>query len=249
MKIPTLLYHHINDSFENNITITAQAFRGQMALLQTLDYRVISVEQAIKCLCGSISLPRKSVLITFDDGYEDFYTAAFPILQSFNYPATVFSIIEATGHWNEWNRRAPYVANHLSWPQIIELSRHNISFGCHTLSHHSLVRFDEARIRRELGLAQLILAEKLGRPITALSYPYGDFDRRTQAIAAELFELAFSVDCGTWDWRTGRFAIRRIKIGPATTLSHLQTVLQQFENDTLPASSPGTPPLIPDIKT
>jgi len=244
--IPTLLYHHINESFVNNITITPRQFEEQLDYLRANSYNVVSLDTALAWLQTGQAVPQKSVLITFDDGYEDFYTAAFPLLQTFNYPATVFPVIEATGHWNEWNRRAPYIARHLSWPQIEELSRHNITFGCHTLSHHSLVRFDEPQIHHQLKAAQTTLSQKIGQPVTALSYPYGDHNPLTRRIAAEIFQIAFSVDSGGWDWNTHRFAIRRLKIGPDTTLAQIESMLNRAVHEdgiNYPVSR------LPDVKT
>jgi peptidoglycan/xylan/chitin deacetylase (PgdA/CDA1 family) len=191
----------------------------------------------------------KDILITFDDGYQDFYTLAFPILQEFGYAATVFPIIEAVGHWNEWNRRAPYIAYHLSWSQIDELAKANVVFGCHTLSHHSLVRFEELRLREELGTAQNLLAQRIGQPVEVLSYPYGDYNDLVKRITAELFRAAFAVDRGEWDGRADRFAIRRLKIGPAMSLEHFQARLNSFEADYHTPQAHKTEPETPEIKT
>ena len=245
----TLLYHHINDEFVNNITITAGSFRRQMDFLQTNGYRVISLDTALTSLQKRQPAPEKGVLLTFDDGYEDFYTVAFPILQEFGYPATVFPVIEAVGHWNEWNRRAPYIGYHLSWSQIEDLSRHGVTFGCHTLNHHALVRFGEQRQRHELEAAQAQLSQRIGRPVEALSYPYGAHNRLTRQIAAELFKVAFAVDDGQWDWQVDRYAIRRLKIGPATILPQLQLLLDSPASGPIVPNTGSTSEGIPDIKT
>lgn len=244
MKIPALLYHHVSDAFTNNITITPQEFGRHMRWLAENNYRALALDEALGCLRHGQPPPPRSLLITFDDGYEDVYTTAFPILRQFNLPATVYPIVGAVGHWNEWNHRAPYIANHLSWPQIDELQRHGLSFGCHTLTHHSLVRFDPARVRTELQSAQAILADKLGRAVTTLSYPYGDHNAPVRAIAAEFFELAFAVDDGGWDWLANPLAVRRITVRPGTTPDQLQHLLASPEQ-----SQPQLNPDFLDIKT
>jgi peptidoglycan/xylan/chitin deacetylase (PgdA/CDA1 family) len=188
-------------------------------------------------------------LLTFDDGYQDFYTAAFPILQEFGYTAAVFPIIEAVGSWNEWNRRAPYIAYHLSWSQIDELLRAGVAFGCHTLAHHSLVRFEEPRLREELGTAQNLLAQRMGQPVEVLSYPYGDYNDLVKRVTAELFRAAFAVDRGEWNGRVDRFAIRRLKIGPTLSLEHLQTRLNSFETELNLTQADETTFEVPEIKT
>lgn len=247
MKIPTLLYHHVSDAFVNNITMTPYHFREQLQFLHENGYRGISLDVALDCLRRRHPPPPRRLLITFDDGYEDVYTTAFPILQQFDFSAVVYPIVEAVGHWNEWNRRAPYVANHLTWDQIDELSRHGFGFGCHTLAHHSLLRFGAKRVRHELQTAQAILADRLGQPITTLSYPYGDHNAQTQAIAAEFFELAFAVDTGEWNWQANPFAIRRLKIEPQTSPEQLAAMLRTFEEAGPPVPAAQTD--VPDIKT
>jgi peptidoglycan/xylan/chitin deacetylase (PgdA/CDA1 family) len=240
----TLLYHHVNDDFANNITISTANFRQQMQFLRDSNYRVISLDTALQI--SRTADNGNFILLTFDDGYEDFYINAFPILQEFGFSAAVFPIVETIGHWNEWNRRAPYIARHLSWPQIIELSRANIGFGCHTFSHHSLVRFNGQRQYREMAMAKDQLEARLGQAITSISYPYGDYDDATKQRAAELFEVGFTVDHGYWRWRIDPFAIRRLKIGPTTTLPQLSETLVSIANtaDVLPPLS-----VVPDIKT
>ncbi len=219
-----------------------------MNLLRAGGYRVISLAKALQSFeAGPVA--SKDILLTFDDGYQDFYTVAFPILQEFGYSATVFPIVDAVGHWNEWNRRAPYIAYHLSWSQIEELVRAGIAFGCHTLSHHSLVRFEELRLHEELEVAQNLLAQRIGQPVEALSYPYGDYNGLVKRIAAELFRVAFAVDRGEWDGRMDRFAIRRLKIGPTLSLDHLQTRLDSFEEDLKVPRANTTALEVPEIKT
>jgi peptidoglycan/xylan/chitin deacetylase (PgdA/CDA1 family) len=242
--IITLLYHHVNDDFTNNITISTANFRQQMQFLRDSTCRVISLDTAL-----TTSKPPDDglfILLTFDDGYEDFYTNAFPILQEFGFAAVVFPIVEAIGHWNEWNRRAPYMARHLSWQQIIELSRANIYFGCHTLSHHSLVRFNGRRQYREMARAKHQLEDRLGQAIRSISYPYGDYNDATKQLAAELFEVGFTVDHGYWRWGIDPFAIRRLKVGPTTTPTHLSETLESITHtaDVLPPLS-----MAPDVKT
>jgi len=271
--IITLLYHHINDDFVNNITISTANFRRQMQFLADNNYRVIPLDTALKISqtsspkLGDHPLERtfpshnlrnaeaersqtpgsgNFILLTFDDGYEDFYTNAFPVLQEFDFPALVFPVVETIGRWNEWNRRAPYIARHLSWQRIIELSRCNIRFGCHTFGHHSLVRFNASRQRREMATAKHQLEERLGAAIKAISYPYGDYNDDTKQIAAELFDVGFTVDNGYWRWHNDPFAIRRLKIAPATTPNQLSQTLISIvgAEDVLPSLS-----VVPDIKT
>lgn len=249
IRISTLLYHHINTRFANNITLTPSEFRLQLEFLRRNDYRVISLATALEYLHRGQAVPARSVLLTFDDGYEDFYTTAFPILQEFGYTATVFPIVGVMGQWNEWNRRAPYIAYHLSWSQINELAQQGISFGCHTMAHHSLVRFEEKRVRYELETARDVLAQRIGQPVETLSYPYGDYNGLTRRVAAQLFQAAFAVEQGAWDWRADPLAIRRLKVDPGASPEQFGRLLNSpVDDDKIKEAAPPAADL-PDIKT
>jgi len=105
---------------------------------------------------------------------------------------------------------------------------------------------DQARIRHQLSEAQTILSQQTGRPVTSLSYPYGDHNALTRRVAADLFQLAFAVDSGGWDWNRHRFAVRRLKIGPATTPARLKAMLKLVGPT---AASKQPEHQLPEIKT
>jgi peptidoglycan/xylan/chitin deacetylase (PgdA/CDA1 family) len=107
-------------------------------------------------------------VITFDDGYRDFYTNAFPILQKYHFPATVFlptDFIE-----NETNKLRG--KDHLTWSLVAELSASGISFGSHTLSHPQLHDLGRNEIKHELRDSKKSIEDKTGKPVTSFSFPF-----------------------------------------------------------------------------
>ena len=150
-----------------------------------------------------------TVYLTFDDGYADFYTDAFPLLVRYGAKATVFLITDWIG-----------AEGYLTGEQIREIQASGlVEFGSHTASHPHLSALPEEAMRDELAASKAALEAILGQPVTSLCYPYGDADDRVQKAAAALYEIAFTTRAPTrWEALTGenRYAVGRWGI-PAYT--------------------------------
>jgi peptidoglycan/xylan/chitin deacetylase (PgdA/CDA1 family) len=172
--VPILMYHSISPEEEYvhpyyRINTSPAVFADQMRYLGEQGYRTISLQEL-----HDKAPHAKNVVLTFDDGYADFYTSAFPVLQRYGFTATVFLPTNYIGS-ESFNRK-----NTLTWPQVAELQRSDISFGSHTHTHPQLRNLSRAEVRRELVLSKEILENKLGRSVTLFSYPY----RFTENLAA-----------------------------------------------------------------
>ena len=120
-----------------------------------------------------------AVYITFDDGYEDNYTYAFPLMKKYNIKATIFIITDLIGE-----------KGYLNENQIKEMvSSGLVSFQCHTSSHANLTLLDESTLYRELTESKRKLESITNQPVTAISYPYGKFNGKVIAAAAQLFTV------------------------------------------------------------
>ena len=121
------MYHHIQSAeaakARNQVGLTVRTvdFRAQMQYLKDKSYVVISMQDLLNFFEQGIKPSVKSILLTFDDGYDDFYLDAYPVLREFNYPATVFI---STGLMNN--------ANYLYWEKIAEMAGNRILFANHT---------------------------------------------------------------------------------------------------------------------
>ena len=163
--IPILNYHNIDDApGEKALWVSSSHFDYQMAYLKKNGYHVISLSALIDGIERHIALPKKSVVITFDDGYENNYTQAYPILKKYGYPAIIFLV-------SDWIDRDGYLT---TW-QIKEMSRHGISFGSHTQTHPFLPNITEDKKRIEIAGSKVILEKKLGLKMDFLAYPFGGF--------------------------------------------------------------------------
>lgn len=202
--IPVLMYHSINtDSAGSALIVEPDTFRKQMKFLKDNKFNFMSMDEYVELLMSGKKQKNKSVVITFDDGYEDNYSQAFPILKELNIPATVFIVTDWVGE-----------KNMLSWSQIQEMEKNNlITIGSHALSHDMLTMMRKHSAINEIEQSKQILEEKLNVPINFFCYPTGahsDFIKELTKLAGYKAACATSVDK-----RTGLddlFAIRRIRI-------------------------------------
>jgi peptidoglycan/xylan/chitin deacetylase (PgdA/CDA1 family) len=171
-KIPVLMYHGINSVlrsghpyFETNTS--PSIFARHMQHLHDGGYTPIKLSTAIGMI-DSGTCPQRAVVITFDDGFRDFYTHAIPILQEYRFPATMFIV---SSFMESRTARFDH-RDFMSWGEIREIESYGIEIGSHTVSHphlHSLHRQD---IEKELKDSKGAIEDKLGRPIGSFSYPY-----------------------------------------------------------------------------
>jgi peptidoglycan/xylan/chitin deacetylase (PgdA/CDA1 family) len=170
--VPILSYHKFSESKADKMTVTASAFEEQMKLLLDKGYRVITLDQLFDFLDYKIQIPRKSVVITIDDGWRSTYSIAFPILKKYRYPATLFIYSDLiTGSKKT-----------LDWDLINEMAGNGIDIQCHTKSHRSLTSPAEKEsfrqyydaIEQELLDAAKTIKVKTNKEVKYLAYPFGD---------------------------------------------------------------------------
>jgi peptidoglycan/xylan/chitin deacetylase (PgdA/CDA1 family) len=192
-SIPILMYHSISDETEFGhpyfwINTSRNRFAQQMQLLKESNYTVISLTEAVDMLeapqCRDKTLARY-VVLTFDDGYCDFFRHAWPILADHGYTATMFIPTAFIG-----NSRIRFNGREvLTWGEIRELHGSGISFGSHTMSHPRLYGLPWKEVRRELCGSRKRLEGELGAPVNSFAYPYAFPQEDTGFIAQFKREL------------------------------------------------------------
>ena len=179
LRIPILMYHRISRDDERGIhpyykvVTTPEVFMQHMALLAESGYRVIGLDTAVELLRRHDTdvkqdLPAKPVVITFDDGFSDFYTEAYPVLASHGFTATVFlptSFIDNP-------ERTIMGKSFLTWSQVRELSNVSITFGSHSVSHRAMDALPKTEIDNELRHSKETIEDKIGKPVHTFSCPY-----------------------------------------------------------------------------
>jgi peptidoglycan/xylan/chitin deacetylase (PgdA/CDA1 family) len=182
LRIPILMYHSISNDSENGThpyyrTCTSpEVFKSHMRFLQDYNYSVISLSDAINLLNDTAEQPLaqsktdrvRYVVITFDDGFRDFYTHASPILQKYGFTATMFLTTSFISNHGKRFKEKPC----LSWNEVRELHQKGISFGSHTITHPQLKILPREHVQREVKESKDIIENELGSAIESFSYPY-----------------------------------------------------------------------------
>jgi peptidoglycan/xylan/chitin deacetylase (PgdA/CDA1 family) len=182
-----LMYHSISDG-AGPTCISPAAFRAQMQILDDCGYAVISLEDFAAWHRGERELPQRSAVITFDDGYLDFATHAFPELQQRGWTATVFLPTNKVGGRDDWpgGSRQPL----MGWNDVSRLASAGIRFGAHTANHVDLTAVPPATAIDEIDRSQETLADRLGRPATAFAPPYGRIHARLRHELSRRFQMS-----------------------------------------------------------
>ena len=172
------------------------AFRRQMAFLRAGGYKVLSLRELVTGLEGRASIPPRAVHLTFDGGTADFATNAWPVLQRFEYPASVLLVSDHIGKNADWLGRAGLdVVPTLDATSILRLQKEGVRFGSHTRTHGHLIELDTARLDDEVTGSRDALRETLGRDVFAFCYPYGEVNRSVlRAVGNAGYRLGFTCE-------------------------------------------------------
>ena len=215
MKIPILMYHSIGDvSAESRFTLPTVLFEQQMRTLKDLKYHVVNLDDAIAALEGTSVLAGKSVAITFDDGFQDTFENAVPVLRGFGFTATFFLVSQLMGRSSAWMEREGYPSAHLmNWANARELLRDGFVLGSHSKTHPSLKLLEDAAICDEIDGSKRDLEDQLGVPIRYFAYPYGHLDDRARDVVERSgYVAACSTQSGFNNVSTDRWGLRRLEI-------------------------------------
>ncbi|HET6515292.1 MAG TPA: polysaccharide deacetylase family protein [Thermodesulfovibrionales bacterium] len=160
---------------------------------------------------GTDARRKKVVALTFDDGYEDFYVNAFPVLEKYGYPATVFVVSDLVGTTNAWDENSLGIRKQLmAWDRIRALSSRNVFFGSHTRTHPFLTRIEEQRAREEIDSSKKIIEEQTRHVVETFCYPYGDRNNAVKRMVREAgYKVAVTTDRGSVHREDDPLTLRR----------------------------------------
>ena len=210
----TLMYHMVDDTIEDAITVSRKTFAEQMQLLQDEGYHALTIQEAIAIAQGKLTALPRTVLITFDDGYRDNVAHALPILAQHGLRATLFVISAYIGQRNRWNPKACYDTWHLDWAGLRTWLAAGCDIGGHSHEHLCMTRLNEEELRHTVRVNQEVLQSGLGCTLAGFSYPYGTYSAQVKRVVAEAYAIAFSDTAGSWSPTADRYAINRIGVRP-----------------------------------
>ncbi len=247
-KVHILIYHDLAE--ENDVsgyTITPQLFESQLTTLLEQGYNIIGMDEFVLFMQGEIQISPNAVLLTFDDGYESFYSLAAPVLEKHDLLATHFIIGE---------RRDNGYAHHMTWDQMKELKAEGMSFYNHTYDLHKDIPIheqdtmqpalthrmylqDEQRIETEQEYKDRVIEDilymeerieqELGDQRALLAFPFGAYNEQVIAwLKQNGFQFFFSIEPGINEF--GQDVFYRINAGsPHITAEHLLQTMQKYE--------------------
>ncbi len=232
-KIPILMYHKISPfSFHGGLglRVPPDRFEQQLKYLKRRGYHTVSLDQLSDHWDRGIPLPSRPVVLTLDDGYEDNYHWAFPLLKKYHYTATIFLVYNEIGGYNSWDAKDNPAkrVNLLSWPQIREMQKSGISFQAHTLTHPSLVNLTPDKAREEINQSRVRLQKALGGPVNFISYPYGRHNPTIDRMVREAgYRGAISTLHGKNDSNTNRYGLTRLRVNGYISMDEFKESLEK----------------------
>jgi peptidoglycan/xylan/chitin deacetylase (PgdA/CDA1 family) len=210
-RVPILTYHSIDDS-GSVISTSRETFRRQMRRLSETGYRTISLKDLARDLDDKRPFPANTVVITFDDGYQNVYAEAFPVLAEYGFRATVFLITDYCGGTNAWPGNGAGIPRQqlLSWREIKEMQQQGFEFGSHTATHLDLTKVSLDLAEDELQRSRMAIEERLGEEASVFAYPYGSYNSAIRSIVRKHFVAACSTRLGKVDSASDPFLLKRV---------------------------------------
>lgn len=228
-----LLYHSIGEAKD---AVKPERFQEQMSYLKH-EARVISLDRILRGDHLTHDAPL-TCAITFDDGYSSVYEIAYPTLRHYGFPAVAYITTDAVGHLAP-KRSDDYPGlfpgeTTLTWPQIRELSQHDIAIGSHLCQHKNMTRLDADEGLSELRRSKAIITQKLDSACRHFAYPFGLFNRHNvEWVRQSGYESATTVVHATVPQEYNPLTIPRMCVAPIHTLNDFAAILRG-EFDYLP---------------
>jgi peptidoglycan/xylan/chitin deacetylase (PgdA/CDA1 family) len=213
--VPVLLYHSIAaNPTGDRFTVEPRRFARQMAFLRWTGRHVESLEEVVAAWDSGRPPPRSTVALTFDDGYRDTLTTAWPVLRKHGFPAALFFVTGLAGGTNTWDaERGLPVRPLLTWDEVRRLDREGFRVHSHSVTHADLRAVDASTVATELRCSLRRLEAELGHPARLFAFPYGHHDPEVDAAVREAgYTAAWSIrggrDMGAPDrWNRPRVAV------------------------------------------
>jgi peptidoglycan/xylan/chitin deacetylase (PgdA/CDA1 family) len=185
-KIPILTYHSIMDDDKQSLSI--QSFKKQMLLMKKMGYQTIKFNELDN------DNNKKKFIITFDDGYENIFLNALPILKQLNFTAICFFVVSKIGHYNEWDvDKLNYkMLRLMNFEQINEWLLSGFDVGSHTMDHFNLKKLNYEEKIKQIIKPKKIFNDKFNIEINSFSYPFGSYDIESRNMVKENYDFAVS---------------------------------------------------------
>ena len=238
-ELPVIMYHRVvKDDQEKGIHgtwVEAARFREHLQYLKDHGYETVTFDDLRN---GGYRKRfdhnhKKWVMLTFDDGYVDNYTTAFPLLKEFGFKAVIFLLSHRD--YNAWDADDPEHPEKklplMSQDMVAEMAAYGIEFGAHTMTHPRLAHLPLTQARAEIFTCKATLEAKYGHEFKTFAYPYGDLNPEVKALVKEAgFDFAVATDSGDVVFDADLLQIRRIAIFPKNSMHTFKRKVSGYYN-------------------
>ena len=203
-KIPILMYHYIRDYADArdpigiNLSVAPETFLAQLDYLSANNFQTVPLDY----LQNPKAVDFRPIILTFDDGYEDAYLAAFPLLEKHNLSGMFYLIVSKIG-----------TPGYLSWDEIRIMQKAGMQFGSHTMTHPNLVSLSDEKLNQEITESKKIIEQNLGENISSFCYPSGKYDARVvTAVKTAGYQSAVTTKSGVAEIKGDQYLLPRLRV-------------------------------------
>jgi peptidoglycan/xylan/chitin deacetylase (PgdA/CDA1 family) len=220
--VPVLMYHYIRvdpnpkDTLGFNLSVTPQNFEDQMQWAYDHGFFTITMTDLYQALVEGRPLDSHSFILTFDDGYDDFYSVALPVLRRFDFTATAYIVPGFIGR-----------PGYMTWEQVLKLDQMGFNIGAHTLTHPDLTRQTAPVAAAQIGGSKAELETRLAHRVDDFCYPAGRYNPAVVSLVRNAgFRDATTTTFGTFESPGTALNWPRVRIAGTNTLADFATRLQ-----------------------
>ena len=227
MSVPVLMYHSISRD-NNRISVSVTNFKKQMKLMSLLGYKGYSLNKI------NSKTSKKKIIITFDDGYENIFTEAMPILKKFNFSATCFIVNKKIGYFNDWDKNQKNFKKKklMNKKQINTWINNGFEVGSHTMNHYNLKYLSNDQKKYQILKPKQFFKTNYGINIQSFSYPFGCYNEDCLKILKRNYKFAVTTKRSRYN--KGKFnplEIPRVPVNSNTSIFKYFLKITTFYED------------------
>ena len=227
MSIPVLMYHSISRD-NNRISVSVTNFKKQMKLMSLLGYKGYSLNKI------NSKTSKKKIIITFDDGYENIFTEAMPVLKKFNFSATCFIVNKKIGYFNDWDKNQKNFKKKklMNKKQINTWINNGFEVGSHTMNHYNLKYLSNDQKKYQILKPKQFFKTNYGINIQSFSYPFGCYNEDCLKILKRNYKFAVTTKRSRYN--KGKFnplEIPRVPVNSNTSIFKYFLKITSFYED------------------
>ncbi|MEI7510961.1 MAG: polysaccharide deacetylase family protein [Candidatus Peregrinibacteria bacterium] len=231
--LPTLMFHHINNTSANdpnkveyNLSYSPEKFEQFLMFFQENHIETLTFWDLKGILEGKRSFPERYVMLTFDDGFEDQYLNAFPLLKKYHMKGVFFIISNRPGNDHDY----------ATWKQIQEMAEDGQEIASHSVTHPDLSVLPDQKLADEIQKSKKTIEFYTEKPVISFCYPSGEYNEKVVKMTKEHYLFARTTKKGKYFSVANRYEMPMIRISPTTELPSLSSWLQKSNFQSSPSS-------------